>query len=101
MSGDLGHFVSQYKLGWQADSDRPAASILDVVYDWKEYYDRIIRPLAGFTKTSVDQNIVRGWRVSRNTEGMVELRYKVDPALNEHWRGTDGLPTSSGLIFYF
>ena len=32
-SGDLGHFVSQYKLGWQADSDRPAASILDVVYD--------------------------------------------------------------------
>ena len=96
-SGDLGHFVSQYVKAWHSEADRPHASVLDVMYDWKAYYNVYMRKMAGFTTSKTDPTMVRGWRVFRNTEGVVEVKYKVDPGTETLWRGVDGQPSSAGF----
>ena len=99
-SGDLGHFISQYAKAWHSTADRPNASVLDVIYDWQSYYTVYIRKMAGFTVSKTDPQMVRGWRILRNTEGMVEVRYKMDPGLETQWRGVDGQPSSSGFFLF-
>ena len=97
-SGDLGHFISQYVKAWHSDADRPDATILDVMYDWKSYYSTYMRKMAGFTTSKTDPVMVRGWRILRNNDGMVEVKYKMDPAMESQWRGVDGHHASRGFF---
>ena len=94
-SGDIGHFVYNYDVAFHKNV--PNASILTQVYDFKRYYAEHMNRLAGFTKTPQDPAIVRGWKVMRNAKNKVEIRWKVDPALEEHWRGVLGDEHSPGF----
>jgi hypothetical protein len=98
MSGDIGHFVHNYKWGFLKNV--PHASVLMEVYDFKSYYAGHLRTLSGFTKTPKDPSIVRGFKVFRNEDGEVELRWKADPAMEEEWRGENGLPGTRGYIIF-
>ena len=77
MSGDIGHFVHNYDVAYTKNIAN--ASILTNVYDFKTYYAKHMRKLAGFTKTEHDQAIVRGWKIMRNAKNAVEIRWKLDP----------------------
>ena len=96
-SGDLGHFVKNYKWGFPDKDKRPAASLLDTVYDWKKYYGPALRKLGGFTNTKNDPLSVRGWNIMKDDEATVEVRWKMDPALEKDWRGQDGTPAGQGF----
>jgi hypothetical protein len=99
-AGDLGHFVSNYKKVWSNPDTRPRASILNVMYDWVEYYARpnqCMRPLSGHTKTQFDQYAVRGFLASRGEDSFVDIKFKMDPATEKDWRGNDGHYGSAGF----
>ena len=96
-AGDLGHFVFNYQKVWADPITRPRASLLDRMYDWVAYYRPHIRGLSGVTKTAFDEYTVRGFRASRNRDGLVDLTWKVDPATEKGWRGQDGQFGSAGF----
>ena len=96
VSGTIGHFVKNFPHAFHKNV--PHASILTEVYDFKKYYAPHYRPLAGYTKTIKDPEIVRGWKVWRNAENIVEVRWKRDPALDPEWLGRDGTAGSPGFV---
>ena len=97
-SGDLGHFVFNYEKVWSNPETRPHASIQTKVYDWKTYYkNRDMKALMGLTKTAYDQYAVRAFCASRGKNGLVDLKYKMDPATEVDWRGQDGHAGSAGF----
>ena len=98
VSGDIGHFVRHYPYGFHKHV--PSASILTQVYDWKRYYDGHLRKLSGYTKTQADNAVVRGWRIARNAQNEVEVRWKADPAMDKYWRGQDGGEHSAGFTMF-
>ena len=97
-SFDFGHFLRNYPRVYHQDHSRPRASVLDVMADWVKYFRDYLRPLMGFTKTKYDPEIVRGWRIFRNTNGEPEITWKMDPASSEKWRGQDGQEGSTGYF---
>ena len=100
IAGDLGHFVRNYTRGFsgQAALPTPSASILGRIVDWKKHYDPLVRPISGFTKTSIDPPIVRGFRIARQQDGSVDLRWKSDPANEKDWRGESGFGNTPGFF---
>jgi hypothetical protein len=97
-SGDLGHFVFNYEKVWSNPETRPHASIQTKVYDWKTYYkSRGMKALMGLTKTAYDQYAVRAFCASRGQNGLVDLKYKMDPGTEGDWRGQDGHAGSAGF----
>lgn len=97
-SGDLGQLVWNYRFPWSNAHLRPRASVLDVMYDWDEYYNEdYVRPLAGYTKTAADKHIVRGFKISRGMNKLVDVKWKADPAMDKYWRGDDGNENSEGF----
>ena len=96
-SACLGHYVQNYASVWHTKVSRPDASVLDHVLDWTAYYKDYKRPLSGFTKTDADELTVRGFRAVKDANGVVELRWKMDPALDKEWRGADGSAVSQGF----
>jgi hypothetical protein len=97
-SGDLGHFVQNYPKGFSGkDTLVPDASILAKTLNWKDYYKPHMSPLAGFAKSKNDPVAVRGFRIEREKTGTVSIRWKVDPALEQEWRGEDGFPGTTGF----
>lgn len=97
-SGDLGHFVFNYEKVWSNPETRPHASIQTKVYDWKTYYkSRGMKPLSGLTKTAYDKYAVRAFCASRGKNGLVDLKYKMDPGTEGDWRGQDGHAGSAGF----
>ena len=99
-SADFGHLVFNYPSVWSNPVTRPHASVLDVMYDWKNWLAPCMRKLSGFTNTAMDRATVRGWRIQRNTEGVVEMKWKVDPAVDTEWRGLNGLSASDGFHIF-
>ena len=97
-SGDLGHFVQNFPKGFKNKETMPAATLLQKTLDWTKYYKDHLRPIKGFTKSKCDPVAVRGFRIARNAEGTVDLTWKQDPAIEEHWRGTGGFPGSHGFF---
>ena len=98
-SGDLGHFVFNYKKGFSGSEHQiPAVSILDRTVDWAAYYTPHMRPIAGFTKTKNDPIAVRGFRIARAADNTVDLRWKIDPASELEWRGAGGYPNTPGFF---
>lgn len=98
VSADFGSYVRNFPAAFHSDAKRPGASVLDVVFDWEAYYREWFRPLSGFTRTERDDLIVRGFKASKNTHGVVTLKWKVDPALDKEWRGVDGTFGSEGFV---
>lgn len=99
-SADFGHLVANYTSAWENPRNRPRASVLDVVFDWKTWLKPNLRKLAGFTNTEHDTLIVRGWRIARNQDGVVDIMWKTDPAVDVRWRGADGHSSSSGFNIF-
>lgn len=99
VSGDLGHYVLNYPKGFsgRASMKTPEASILGRIVDWKAYYDPVIRRISGFTKTSGDPLIVRGFRIAKQRDGSVDVRWKADPANESEWRGVGGFGNQPGF----
>ena len=98
LSGDLGHFVYNYPKGFSGDiSKMPSVSILERTIDWTSYYSPHLRPISGFTKTKRDKAMVRGFRIARSAHNVVDLRWKVDPASEQEWRGAGGYPNTAGF----
>ena len=99
VSGDLGHYVLNYPKGFsgRASMKTPGASILGRIVDWKAYYEPVVRRISGFTKTSTDPLIVRGFRIAKQRDGSVDVRWKADPANESEWRGVGGFGNQSGF----
>ena len=97
-SGDLGHLVWNYRFPWSNAKRRPRASILNVMFDWKSYYEPHMRALSGFSKTSCDELIVRGFKACRDSANLVQILWKVDPATDKYWRGEDGMNTPGFIV---
>ena len=70
------------------------------MYDWKKWLAPCMRKVSGFTNTPLDEPTVRGWRLQKNTSGVVEMKWKVDPAVDTEWRGLNGLPASDGFHIF-
>ena len=98
VSADFGSYVRNFPAAFHSDAKRPGASVLDVVYDWEAYYREWFRPMSGFTRTEHDHLVVRGFKASKNINGVVTLMWKVDPALDQEWRGVDGTFGSEGFV---
>jgi hypothetical protein len=96
-SACLGHYIQNYAAVWHSAATRPDASILDHMLDWNKYYAEYKRTLSGFTKTDADELTVRGFRAQKDANGVVELRWKQDPANDQEWRGADGTAASPGF----
>ena len=99
VSGDLGHYVKNYSKGFSGRSSMklPSASILSRIADWKAYYTPVLRKIAGFTKTTSDPLIVRGFRIAKQRDGSVDVRWKADPGNEREWRGVGGFPNEAGF----
>ena len=97
-SGDIGHHVQNFPKGYSGqDTIRPEASFLTRTVDWIAYYDSCLRKIAGFTKTKNDPHMVRGFRIARQRDNTVSLTWKMDPAIEDTWRGADGFGGSTGF----
>ena len=110
-SGDLGHFVSHFWKAWTTKP--PEASYLEKILDWGSFMSPSLprqRPheedmndenmhgaLAGWRKSKHNPRPVRGFKIGRNIDKSIELRWKVDPALEKDWRGRDGTTGSPGF----
>lgn len=97
-SGDLGHLVQNYPSGFStAGNGIPNASILGKTVDWISYYENCVRYISGFKKSLNDPVAVRGFRIARETDGTVQLKWKRDPALETEWRGRNGCANTPGF----
>ena len=56
-----------------------------------------MKALMGLTKTAYDQYAVRAFCASRGQNGLVDLKYKMDPGTEGDWRGQDGHAGSAGF----
>lgn len=99
-SADFGQLVFNYPSVWSNPLTRPRASVLDVMYDWKKWLAPCMRKVSGFTNTPLDEPSVRGWRFQKNTSGIVEMKWKLDPAVDTEWRGLNGLAASDGFHIF-
>ena len=97
ISGDFGHFVWNFRHPWQNPKTRPGAHVLDVVYNWREHYKGDMVRISGHVKGQFDKYAVRAFLIHRDAEGVVELRWKCDPATEKAWRGHDGDFPSGGI----
>ena len=101
VSGDIGHFVQNFPKGYSgSDTVAPQASFLSRAVDWVKYYEPYLRPVAGFTKTKNDPHMVRGFRAAREKDNTVSLKWKMDPATEKEWRGTEGFSNGTDRGFY-
>lgn len=102
MSGDFGEFVFNYAKGFSGPKSggtkRPQASILARTLNWTQYYLPCLRAVKGFTKSKLNPEAVRGFRIMKQKNGTTDVTWKVDPALEEHWRGEDGFPNTPGFF---
>jgi flagellar biosynthesis GTPase FlhF len=100
-SGDLGHFVQNYGAGFTGAASegrmRPTANILSRTLDWTRYYEPVLRPVAGFTKSSGDPIAIRGFRIMKQKDGTIDVTWKTDPALEKEWRGAGGFGKTAGF----
>jgi len=95
-AGDIGHWTKNFE---KVFDTAPGACILDVILDWKEYYEPHLAKIAGFTKSKTQKSSVRGFRIAKQKDGTVDLTWKEDPALKpdpRHWRGRDGFEGHQG-----
>jgi hypothetical protein len=101
VSGDLGHFAQNYVKGFTGENSegrqRPNASIVARTLDWNSYYRPVLRSISGFTKTKHDKTMVRGFRIAKQADGTTDVTWKVDPALEQEWRGAGGYPKTPGF----
>jgi hypothetical protein len=101
IAGDLGHFVHNYQKVWSNPDTRPNASILHAMFDWKAYYARPEvehQPLSGHTQKTYDNFAVRAFIANRGRNGVVDLKFQMDPATEKGWRGADGTFGSDGFL---
>jgi len=101
IAGDLGHFVHNYQKVWSNPDTRPHASILTTMFDWKAYYGRPEvdhAPLSGHTQKTYDNFAVRAFIANRGRNGVVDLKFQMDPATEKGWRGADGMFGSDGFL---
>lgn len=96
-TGTLGHHVALFEQAWQTDATRPTPCLLDVQYNWKQYYGPVIDKLAGFTKTITDPNAAHAFRVCRGQSGVVCVYWK-HLASDRDWLGVDGTSSSPGFV---
>ena len=94
----FGQLLRNYPKVFHDEDKRPRASMLDCMFDWDAHFRPYVRQISGFTKTAGDEHIVRGWRTDKNKDGVVQLKWKADPALEKEWRGIDGRPCSDGFF---
>ena len=99
-TADFGQLVFNYPKVWSDPVTRPRASVLNVMYDWKKWFAPCLRKISGFTNTPMDTATVRGWKVEKNTDGVVEMKWKLDPACDTEWRGINGLSSSNGFHIF-
>jgi hypothetical protein len=70
--------------------------VLDVQYEWGKYYKPYMRPIAGHTNTPTDPVAVRAFRVSRDPNGIVTVKWKPKAEIGE-WRGADNQVGTPGF----
>jgi hypothetical protein len=90
------HLLARYPQAWRQEHTRPEPCILDVQYDWDNYYKPFMDPLGGHTKTPCDPVACRGFKIQRGKGGIIELKWKTK-AESGKWRGADGGEKSAGF----
>ncbi len=95
VSGDLGHYAFNYRWGFPTEAKRPHVAILqDNVMDWTSYYSPVVRGLSGMTNTPDDKWVVRGIRIARGPDGVVDVSWKKDPVAEADRRLAHGFHTT-------
>ena len=98
-AGDLGHFVSHYEKIFSEDKGVPGANLVVRTLNWSEYYKPVLNPLSGFVKSKHNPVAARGFLISRDKNGAVDLRWKTCPT-DEEWLGSRGLPDTRGFTVF-
>jgi hypothetical protein len=91
------HLLARYPQAWRSEHSRPTPSVLDVQYDWDEYYKPYMRKIGGHTNCPTDPVGLRGFRAERGPDGVVALQWKVKAESGE-WRGADGQVGTPGFV---
>jgi hypothetical protein len=91
------HFLARYAQSWRQPHSRPTPAILDVQYDWDNFYKPYITEIGGHTKTPNDPVSIRGFRIARGPDGIVNVQWKTK-AESGDWRGVDGQVGSPGFV---
>ena len=93
VSATLGQFVKHFEDAWHHERKRPDAAVLNVQYDWDNYYKEYLFQggLAGFTNSKHNPESAHGFRIARAEGGTVELRWK-NHAADPDWLGVTGEP---------
>ena len=95
-SPTLAHFLARYPQSWRFEARRPDPCILDVQYDFVEFYAKYTNKIAGFTKTESDPGMVRGFQIMRGANGIINVKYK-PKAESGDWLGANGRAGSEGF----
>lgn len=85
----LAEFFMAFDVSWKNEHTRPQPIILDVVYDWEQYYDDHLHRIKNFTKTRNCQSYCRAFKVERHTNGVVQMHVKGSPS-DPNWYGEHG-----------
>ena len=91
------HLISRYPQAWRSEHSRPEPTVLDVQYDWDAFFRPYMNPVSGFQNTTQDPSIVRGFRFSRDPNGVVTMKWKMRAECGE-WKGVDGQEGSPGFV---
>ena len=91
------HLLARYPQSWRQEHTRPTPCVLDVQYDWDNYYKPFINKIAGHTNCPTDPVAARGFRIARGDDGIVGLSWKTK-AESGRWCGADGKPDTPGFV---
>ena len=91
------HLISRYPQAWRSEHSRPEPAVLDVQYNWDAFFRPSLNAVGGYTNTTQDPLLVRGFKFSRDPNGVVTMKWKMKAESGE-WRGVDGQEGSPGFV---
>ena len=90
------HMLRRYPQAWRQEHSRPTPCLLDVQYNFDEYYAPFIRRIGGYTNTEKDPVAARAFKFERTAGGIVTMQWKTKAESGE-WRGADGQVGTPGF----
>jgi hypothetical protein len=93
----LAEFFHAFRVAWKTDRTRPQPVILDVVYDWENYYEGYSESISCFQRSKTQETYCRGFKFEKNTSGVVEMRVKGSPN-DPKWYGQDANSLAPGFV---
>jgi hypothetical protein len=91
------HLLARYPQSWRQEHTRPTPCILDVQYDFDNFYKPFMQKIGGHTNTPTDPVGIRAFKAARGTDGVVGVMWKTKAELGD-WKGADGYVGTPGFV---